>query len=1144
MELVALVALVVLAVVVTLVVGSIMGIAAMSRVVALQKQVTALEDDLRFNVNRLERLLIKKQQESSAAPSVVAQVDGLSRATAQSDPAVQQIFASARTPAAATEAAAAPTSTIASDHVAVSAPASAAVAAASASAPAPAAVEAEPLGAPASVSIAASAPIEVVPAGQPASAPIEVAPAGQPVPAAIEVAPAAIEVAPAGQPAGQPAQRASTANPVSAKSAPVAAREAQPPAVVAQTSADWWSTFEEKIGKRWATWAGALAIFLGMGFFVRLAVEQEWIGPWGRVGLGFALGVSLLGAGLRFILRRMRPLGQGLVGGGLAVLYTVVFASYGYYHLVGAPLAFLVMAAVTALGVGLAVRLDARPIAFLAVLGGLVTPLLLWTGLNPGNGLFAYLLVLDLGVLLVAMSKRWRALDLLAAFGTWGLFALWSFTFRGADEVVVPMLWVSAFFLVFLALPLVHHLRKRTRIARERLVMALSSGCVAFSFTVMFAAERGLALGLAAVAVGLAYLVAAFAASRRISEDGKAILSLISMATAFLTMSVPLLLDFHAVTIAWAVEGVLLVYLGYRYQYLADRVWGMLSLALAVGHLIFVNWPLGTSSLPLINIEVGTVVIVALAIWAYARLTQIYGVLADDGERVIGKMAAFGALALVMVGLNTDLWGWLEGSAATMSFQLWLSAALWLGGAILCAALGWNRRWPLARAAAFALFFVTFGFTVVGYALGWSSGELLLLNGRFAVAFVGLLALLGAAALSRWSSHRTELEGRSVAPLVGIAMTLGAALLSVELWQGLSAAGHTALALQLATFAWLAAAGATLAWTLRGWGAGLRWLSLAQIGAAALLVVKAYGGLEPTSAGLVLLNLRFLAVAVGVSLIGLVAHLVRREALSDDDADAVGPANAIWGVAGVLLFTTGSVELFAWVDLETQGLLIRTVFPLIWSAGAVAMVASAYRFRSLGLRHLGLVMLLGSVGLASWGFTAPLERGALLVVNERFLTAALVLALCFVYGLVTRRWPGDEPRREDRKEGLALYGIGGALAVVLLSFESFLYFEATIADPDQARWVAQMALSIVWAVCAVAGVAAGFMRRERGVRLAGLALFAITAAKLLIVDTASVAGGYRIVSFMVVGLLMIGASYLYHRLERRLAVAEEPAGLA
>jgi uncharacterized membrane protein len=83
----------------------------------------------------------------------------------------------------------------------------------------------------------------------------------------------------------------------------------------------------------------------------------------------------------------------------------------------------------------------------------------------------------------------------------------------------------------------------------------------------------------------------------------------------------------------------------------------------------------------------------------------------------------------------------------------------------------------------------------------------------------------------------------------------------------------------------------------------------------------------------------------------------------------------------------------------------------------------------------------------------------------------------------------------------------------------------------------------VWGVYATALLAVGFRGRNRPLRLVGLALFGLTALKLVLVDMAEVKQIYRIVSFLVLGLLMIGASYLYHRVEKWLdeSLGEEPA---
>ena len=82
-----------------------------------------------------------------------------------------------------------------------------------------------------------------------------------------------------------------------------------------------------------------------------------------------------------------------------------------------------------------------------------------------------------------------------------------------------------------------------------------------------------------------------------------------------------------------------------------------------------------------------------------------------------------------------------------------------------------------------------------------------------------------------------------------------------------------------------------------------------------------------------------------------------------------------------------------------------------------------------------------------------------------------------------------------------------------------------------------MSLSVTWGTYAIAILAIGFWRNVRSLRLAALGLFGLTALKLVLVDMAEVQEVYRIVSFLVLGVLMIGASYLYHRVEKRLGMS-------
>ncbi len=192
---------------------------------------------------------------------------------------------------------------------------------------------------------------------------------------------------------------------------------------------------------------------------------------------------------------------------------------------------------------------------------------------------------------------------------------------------------------------------------------------------------------------------------------------------------------------------------------------------------------------------------------------------------------------------------------------------------------------------------------------------------------------------------------------------------------------------------------------------------------------------------------------------------------------------------------------------------------------------------------VGLVALGAGAVFAARGYAAIPAGGYALYLNWRFVTALAVVLAGFLYAYVMRRLRAKHKLR-DIDTAWKLYVVAAAVLLVLLSVETYLYFPSIMRDdPERAKIVSRMALSIVWAVYALALLGVGFWRRIRPARLAALALFGVTALKLVIFDMSNVSGLPRIMAFMVVGALMIGASYLYHRVEKWLdapADAESP----
>ena len=109
--------------------------------------------------------------------------------------------------------------------------------------------------------------------------------------------------------------------------------------------------FATSLGPKILVGAGGLAVVVFLGFFVRYAWENNWVGPTGRVLSAAVFSLGLLALGLRIIGRDYRPLGQGLAATGFAGLYITAFAAHAVYGLVPRSVAAAFMIAVTACAV-------------------------------------------------------------------------------------------------------------------------------------------------------------------------------------------------------------------------------------------------------------------------------------------------------------------------------------------------------------------------------------------------------------------------------------------------------------------------------------------------------------------------------------------------------------------------------------------------------------------------------------------------------------------------------------------------------------------------------------------------------------------------------------------------------------------------
>ncbi len=264
-------------------------------------------------------------------------------------------------------------------------------------------------------------PPPLPPAPEPEPAPVEPVAATAPAPPPPEPAP--VEPVPA-EPEWAERVRQQGPKPKK-KAAPPAARE----------------SLEEKIGLFWFTRIGALVGIVAAGWFFKYTIENQWIGPWGRVAVGALAGAALLVWG-QLLARGKKPTHfvfvQGVLGLGLALLLVTSYASFAFYDLLPLPVTFGIVALLCVFGGALAVHHKAEAILVLSLLAAFLNPVMLSTGVDRALVLFSYLLVMTGAALVVAAKLRFRVATWAAVAGTIVVFAGWYGRFFDAHPPPEP----------------------------------------------------------------------------------------------------------------------------------------------------------------------------------------------------------------------------------------------------------------------------------------------------------------------------------------------------------------------------------------------------------------------------------------------------------------------------------------------------------------------------------------------------------------------------------------------------------------------------------------------------------------------------------------------------------------------------------
>jgi predicted membrane protein DUF2339 len=210
------------------------------------------------------------------------------------------------------------------------------------------------------------------------------------------------------------------------------------------------TSLEARIGGHWLLWVGIVAIVLGTVYFLKLAFENNWVGPSMRVAIGAFFGIGFVYWGEELQKREYPIYGQAVTGGGNAILYLSIYAAFNFYHLIPAVAAFFLMVLVTATLSILAARYCSLALAFIGLVGGFMTPIWLSTGEDHQVILLSYIALLIAGVAYLARVRSWAVLNYSSFILTLVIFLGWAIRFYSGQKRGTTEFFLCLFAALFL----------------------------------------------------------------------------------------------------------------------------------------------------------------------------------------------------------------------------------------------------------------------------------------------------------------------------------------------------------------------------------------------------------------------------------------------------------------------------------------------------------------------------------------------------------------------------------------------------------------------------------------------------------------------------------------------------------------------
>ncbi len=461
---------------------------------------------------------------------------------------------------------------------------------------------------------------------------------------------------------------------------------------------------------------GVIILFFGIASGLKLVVEMGLFPISVRLMLGALAAIAMSIFGYQRAQRsEHRMFGQAMQGGGIAILYLLVYFMLARYQIIGETLAFILFTVIGVTCVLLAARQDARSLAMLGISGAFLSPVLAANSGGSQITLFSYFLLLNLFIISVNWFKGWRELNMSGFIFTLVIGMGWAFRSYQSSDFPVSETFLILFFLLYSATPVLFNLFNAPgRLSWSEGMLLYGTPLAAAALQNHLLLGQSMTLAWNACAVGFYYLLLWWLINRKPNAETVWLeKSLMGIAIGFFTLAIPLAFNAQLTAAFWTLEGFGVLYLGVKQDRFLARLSGS-ALQVLAGVYFFAHIHELNRAMPVFNdLYVGCLIVVTSA-FASALLLHRTATAPASTESTVAFAAQLNTAAFARPFLYWGmLWWFISGFVeiehfAPYAYKIPEELGLFVLSFVFLEWLGTRQKWNSMRQPSALLLFVIF----------------------------------------------------------------------------------------------------------------------------------------------------------------------------------------------------------------------------------------------------------------------------------------------------------------------------------------------------------------------------------------------------------------------------------------------------